>query len=113
MIEPLGLGRFLLGGDEAAEADVAELVLVGETPTAAEIEATFGIPDIDLGEVTPEILLHFNDPEIRRVGIPAAGGISDAATLAVFYQHLLRQHRGHVEPVGAGRRSCPGAVRPT
>lgn len=90
VIEPLGLSRFLLGGDEAADADVAELLLVGEKPTAAEIESAFGVADVDLGEVTPEILLFFNDPEIRRVGVPAAGGISDAATLAVFYQHLLR-----------------------
>lgn len=89
VIEPLGLSRFLLGGDDAAEAEVAELELVGEPPTPAEIEEVFGIPDVDLGEVTPEILLHFNDPEVRRVGVPAAGGISDAATLAAFYQHLM------------------------
>lgn len=98
VIEPLGLGRLLLGGDEAAEADVAELVLVGELPTAEEIEAAFGIPEMYLGEVTPDILLHFNDPEIRRVGVPAAGGISDAATLAAFYQHLLHNTGGIWNP---------------
>ncbi|MEZ5269972.1 MAG: serine hydrolase domain-containing protein [Microthrixaceae bacterium] len=37
----------------------------------------------------PDILLHFNHPEVRAVGLPAAGGVSDAATIAEFYQCLL------------------------
>lgn len=89
LLEPLGLSRFVLGGDEAAQADIAELRLVGEPPDADELEALFGTPEPDLGEVTPEILVQFNEPEVRRVGVPGAGGISDAATLAAFYQHLL------------------------
>ncbi len=98
VIKPLGLDRFLLGGDEAADADVSELLLVGEPTTAAEIEAAFGMADVDLGEVTPEILLVFNEPEVRRVGVPAAGGVSDASTLAMFYQHLLANTDGMWNP---------------
>ena len=89
VLEPLGLTGFVLGGAAAAETEIEELTLVGEVPSAAEIEAVFGIPDVDLGEVTPDILLHFNHPVVRAVGLPAAGGVSDAATIAEFYQCLL------------------------
>jgi CubicO group peptidase (beta-lactamase class C family) len=41
------------------------------------------------GEVTPEALLAFNEPEYRRVGVPGGGGIAGAAELALFYQPLV------------------------
>ena len=41
------------------------------------------------GEVTPEALLAFNQPEYRRVGVPGGGGITSAAELALFYQPLV------------------------
>lgn len=89
LLQPLGLDRFLLGGDEAAGAEVAELRAVGEPASPAEVEEVFGIPDLDLGEVTPDALLHFDEPEVRSVGVPGGGGISDAATIAAYYQALL------------------------
>lgn len=89
IIEPLGLRSFVLGVHEDAQDDIAELALVGEPPTPAEIEAVFGTSEIDLGEVTPAILLAFNDPTIRRVGVPGGGGVATAADLALYYQALL------------------------
>lgn len=93
VLDPLGLDGFLLGGSEAADAKVAELVMVGELPTAEELEEVLGIPGIDLGEllgeVTPELLLHFNAPAAREVGIPGGGGVTDAASLALLYQAFL------------------------
>ena len=89
LLEPLGLPRFLLGGPGAAAADIEELTPVGTPPSAVEIEAVFGIPDLDPGEIGPDILVHFNDPGIRAVGVPAGGGISDAATIAAYYQALM------------------------
>jgi len=89
ILEPLSLSGFLLGGQDAVDAEVADLVAVGAAPSAAEIEEVFGIPNVDLGEVTPEILLQFNQPEAKRVGIPGGGGISDASTLALYYQALM------------------------
>lgn len=86
---PLELDRFSLGGPEAEQADVAELTAVGTTPSPAEIEEAFGIADVDLGEVTPDVLLQFNAPEVRRAGIPGGGGIADAATIASLYQAFL------------------------
>lgn len=89
VLEPLGLEGFLFGGDAAAGAAMAELRLVGDLPSAEELEAALGVTELDLGEVTPDVLLQFNDPEVRRVGVPGAGGISDAVAVAAFYQHLL------------------------
>jgi CubicO group peptidase (beta-lactamase class C family) len=51
------------------------------------------------GEVTPEALLLFNQPENRRVGVPGGGGIASAAELAMFYQPLI--NRGET---AAGKR---------
>ncbi len=89
ILEPLGLDRFLLGGQRAAEAEVAELTPVGTVPSAEEIEEVFGISNFELGEVTPDSMVHFNDPAVRAVGIPGGGGIADAPTIAAYYQALL------------------------
>jgi CubicO group peptidase (beta-lactamase class C family) len=85
---PMGLPR-VLGVPPGAQAGIAELVAVGEPATAEEIEAVLGVPGIDVGEVTSDNLLRFNEPEARAVGHPGGGGIMTAAQLATFYQHLL------------------------
>jgi CubicO group peptidase (beta-lactamase class C family) len=41
------------------------------------------------GEVTPNAILRFNEPEARAVGVPGGGGIASAAELALFYQTLV------------------------
>ncbi|MFV0316377.1 MAG: serine hydrolase domain-containing protein [Microthrixaceae bacterium] len=89
LLDPLGLEGFSLGGETGRTAAMEELTAVGEPPTPEEIQEVLGTTEFDLGEVTPEILLAFNYPEVRAVGIPAAGGISDAASIATYYQHLL------------------------
>ncbi|MFM7063322.1 MAG: serine hydrolase domain-containing protein [Actinomycetes bacterium] len=99
VLEPLGLDGFTLGlPAEEQPADVAPLTLVGEPPTPQELEAVFGMPDPPMGEVTPDILLHFNDPAVRAVGMPGGGGLSDAASLARFYQALLHNPGGLWDP---------------
>jgi CubicO group peptidase (beta-lactamase class C family) len=95
---PLGLDRFLLGGEEAGRAEVAELTPVGSPPSAADVEEALGVADVDLGEVTPEVLLEFNDPAVRAVGIPGGGGIADAATIAALYQAFLHDPEGLWDP---------------
>ncbi|MEZ5239849.1 MAG: serine hydrolase, partial [Microthrixaceae bacterium] len=109
-LDPLGLEGFLLGGEEAAGAEVAELVAVGSPPSQGELQQLFGTTEVDLGEVTPEILLNFNLPEVRRVGIPGGGGISDAASIALLYQHLLhdpdRTWSPSVRAEGTARIHC-------
>ena len=89
VLEPLGLSRLALGVAPAVSHGIAELVVVGENPTPAEVEAVFGAAEIDRGEVTPEVLLAFNDVDVRAVGVPGGGAVSNAADLALLYQALL------------------------
>ena len=46
----------------------------------------FGVSSFDRGEVTPALLLGFNDSGARSVGIPGGGAISNAADIALLYQ---------------------------
>ena len=46
-------------------------------------------PPSGWGEVTPESVLRFNQPQVRRAGAPGAGGFASAAELAMFYQPLI------------------------
>jgi CubicO group peptidase (beta-lactamase class C family) len=41
------------------------------------------------GEVTPEAILGFNNPRVRAVGVPGGGAITNAGTIALFYQALI------------------------
>ncbi len=88
--EPLGLTGFALGPPAGDLEDVAELVAVGEPPSAEVLVELFGSADLALlGEVTPDLLLGFNDPRARDVGIPGGGGVGTAADLALLYQGFL------------------------
>ncbi len=76
VLDPLGLRAFILGGDQAMEP-IAPLAIVGE--------ARPELPPPMHGQ-----LLALADPSIRATGIPAGGGVSTAADVAMFYQALLR-----------------------
>ena len=39
--------------------------------------------------MTEELLLQFNDPAVRELGVPGGGGFGRACDLALFYQALL------------------------
>lgn len=102
ILEPLGLTHFSLGEPADRQNDINELVAVGELPGPEELEELTGIPGIDLGEilgeVTTDALLLFNDPAVRELGVPAAGGISTAADLALYYQALLHNPSSMWDP---------------
>lgn len=89
IIEPLGLSGLAFGPSPEEHDDIAELVIVSEQPSPAEIESVFGIAGFELGEVTPAVLLEFNDPGVRHLGVPGAGAVSTASALALYYQALL------------------------
>ncbi|HET9729746.1 MAG TPA: serine hydrolase domain-containing protein, partial [Acidimicrobiia bacterium] len=74
--EPLGLPR-LLGIPREEQADIIEGVRLGN-----EIPA--------LGANT----LRFNEPAVREAGVPGGGAFATAATVAKFYQALLRNPNG-------------------
>ncbi len=113
LLEPLGLdgaGGMAFGPALDDQDDVAELVAVGEPPTPDEIAAVFGVAEIDLGEVTPESLLVFNEPATRTVGVPGGGAISTAAALTRLYQAFLHDPAGLWDPEvladGVGHIRC-------
>ena len=75
--EPLGLPR-LLGIPEEEQDDVIDGVIAGD-PAAAPV--TLDVRDL-------------NRPAVRAAGVPGGGGIMTAATMARFYQALLRNPDG-------------------
>lgn len=91
---PLGLPR-LLGPVGAAAVDgIAELVPVGDVMSAEEIGAALGLAAFDMGEVTEDNLLRFNEPAVRTLGVPGGGAVATAADMARFYQALLHNPGG-------------------
>ncbi len=73
---PLGLPR-LLGIPADRQADVVDAVGIGEQPEG----------DLD-------VLALANDPAARAAGVPGGGGIMTAASMARFYQGVLRNPGG-------------------
>jgi CubicO group peptidase (beta-lactamase class C family) len=91
--KPLGLPR-VLGLAPDQQQNIAELQLVGDKMTPDELEAILGVREIPVGEVTPDALLSFNEPDRRELGVPGGGGIATATTYATFYQGLLHNDKG-------------------
>jgi CubicO group peptidase (beta-lactamase class C family) len=77
---PLGLPR-VLGITVADQRDVAPCVALGDPGADTLVE-----------------LMKLNDPNVREAGVPAAGGILTAATMARFYQALLHNPGGLWDP---------------
>jgi CubicO group peptidase (beta-lactamase class C family) len=98
VLEPLGLTRLQLGVPREEQGDINGLVNTGEPASRDELMATLGVPELPITEVTPEALLSFNRPEVRAVGVPGGGGVSNAADLALFYQSLLHNPAGVWKP---------------
>lgn len=95
--KPLGLPR-ILGIPRDQQADIVDVVLVGEPATPDELEAVFGMRELPVTEVTPELILGLNEPEAREIGVPGGGGSARARDLALFYQALLHNQAGIWEP---------------
>lgn len=75
------------------QAGITDLVVVGEPATPDELEAAFGVRELPGSEVTDEVVVRFNEPEVRELGVPGGGGFARARDLALFYQELL--HNSH------------------
>ncbi len=83
--DPAGLPRVL--GDVPHVA--VPLEPRGEPATPEELFAVLGVSTIDVGEVTTEALVAFNQPQVQRVGMPGGGGVMRAAELALYHQAIL------------------------
>jgi CubicO group peptidase (beta-lactamase class C family) len=106
VLDPLGLTRLELGVPAHRQHDLQHTVDTGEPPTAAELAEALGLPELPdfLGgfvqggadpEVSPFAELHaWQQLHVLEAGQPGAGGVSDAADLALFYQALLHNPKG-------------------
>ncbi len=94
---PAGLPR-IVGLPKDNQGNIADLVLVGEPATPDELEATFGVRELPATEVNDDLVMRFNDPEVREVGVPGGGGFARARDLALFYQELLHNTAGIWDP---------------
>jgi CubicO group peptidase (beta-lactamase class C family) len=90
---PAGLPR-ILGLSPDQQDHIADLVLVGEPASPDELEAVFGVRELPVTEVTDELVMRFNQPQVREVGVPGGGGFTRARDLALFYQELLHNSKG-------------------
>ena len=70
----------------------------GEEATPEEIHETFGVRQLIGREFIEELVLWFNEPEAREVGVPGAGGFGRAVDLALYYQELLHNPNGIWKP---------------
>ena len=91
--KPLGLGPSgqgrLLGIPADQQTDIADLQLVGEPATAEELSEAFGVAELPDTEVTDEVIVSFNQPGHREVGVPGGGAFGTAKDLALLYQAML------------------------
>jgi CubicO group peptidase (beta-lactamase class C family) len=86
LLAPLGLDALRLGLDADA-APVLDVVHVGT--------AGSGPDPLNASE---DWLLRFNEPFVRRLGVPGAGAVSTADDVALLYQHLLHDAKGLWDP---------------
>jgi CubicO group peptidase (beta-lactamase class C family) len=98
ILEPLGLKRLVLGCPVDQQGDIAPLSGVGEAATPDELEATLGVRELPLNEVTEEVLIGLGTPANLALGVPGGGAVSTAADLALFYQALLDDPGGVWSP---------------
>lgn len=92
---PLGLAdRLQVGVPVEQQGDIADLVKVGEPVSPEELERLLGIRELPVTEVTDDALIGFNDADTRALGVPGGGGVTDAASMALFYQALLHNPAG-------------------
>jgi len=78
---PMGLDELYVGCPLDQQHRVADVTYV--TPPVE--------PPGGWGEVTPEAILRFNEPEVRAAGVPGGGAVASAATMALFYQPLINR----------------------
>ena len=95
VMAPAGCSRWLgIGIDD--QADVADVVGVGSLPTAEEL-AALGLDELP-GGVGEEVLTVFNRPWLRAAGVPGGGGIARADEMARWYQAVLHNPDGFLDP---------------
>jgi CubicO group peptidase (beta-lactamase class C family) len=109
VLDPLGLDRLELGLPVERQGDVRLCAYTGEAATAQEIADALGLPELPpavmealeasaAGAGIGGDILDLQQPHAQAAGIPGGGAASDAASLALFYQHLLHDPKGVWDP---------------
>ena len=104
VIEPLGLPGLQVGVPLDQQGDINTVVATGSRATPDELEAVLGIRELPVTEVTTPALIRFNDPAVRAVGSPGAGGVATAADVALYLPGAVARPGRDVEARGAHRR---------
>jgi len=86
--DPLDLPDLHLGLPPDHPGVVADVEEVGEAPEPAALAAS-GLQIAEQFTGAGADVLRFNRPEVRAVGVPGGGLVTNARTLALFYQGLL------------------------
>ena len=90
VLRPLGLASLALGVPEAEQGDIVDVAVVGEQGTAPINREA----DALLAETGARLLLRFNEPAVRAIGVPGAGGVGTAADMARYFQQMLHNSTG-------------------
>jgi CubicO group peptidase (beta-lactamase class C family) len=98
LLDPLRLDRLELGVSNARQVDVQPLTVVGSPPSVEAIEEFLGValPVAPTAPATPgvDVVALLSKPDVLEAGVPGAAAVSDAGSLALFYQHLLHDPNG-------------------
>lgn len=101
VLDPLGLDRLEVGVSPERQAAIQPLRVTGEGPSEDEVAAVFGrdaarelMPLLELGVEPDENVQALASPVGLTAGVPGAGGVSDAASMALLYQELLHNRAG-------------------
>ena len=101
LLDPLHLDRLELGVPVERQHDIQALVPTGEGPTFEEVATELGtdvaqqvMPMLEHGLEPDETVLRLASPEGYAGGVPGAGAVSDARSLALLYQELLHNRAG-------------------
>ena len=123
LLDPLGLDRLELGVPTRRQRDVQPLVPTGDGPNVEEVVGELGpdvaaqvMPMLEHGLEPDETVLTLASPRGLAAGVPGAGAVSDASSLALLYQEFLHNRSGLWEDdllrdaTGTVRCADPGTV---
>jgi CubicO group peptidase (beta-lactamase class C family) len=108
VLDPLGLERLELGVPLERQGDVQRLRDGGEPASVREVADALGLAELPspIAEfvkatyqagtsTTPNRDLYdYQEPSVLAFGLPGGGAVSDAASVALFYQALLHDPKG-------------------
>ncbi len=97
LLAPTGCESWL-GIEPSEQSNVVDTVSVGFEPDLETLLRALGVDEIPDTGVTSQALEAFNDPALRAMANPGGGGITRAVDLARWYQAVLHNRDGFLDP---------------